>query len=153
MSYLRLTLFSHRCMHPVLSPPTRPTCSSWQVCQQVTHTPPQCLGEPESDGKCASGSQLCRRLGSPTCWAWEVRAWNNHSYWYIGRDIICLNFLFYIGVSPINNVVIVLGEQRKGSATHIHVPIPLWTTLLSRLPHNTEQSSMCYTVVPCGYQF
>ena len=32
---------------------------------------------------------------------------------------------------------------------HIHVSILLQTPLLSRVPHNTEQSSLCYTVGPC----
>ena len=52
----------------------------------------------------------------------------------------------------INNVVIVSDEQQRDSAIHIHVsilplnspsPAPCW------LPHNSEQSSLCYTVGPC----
>ena len=34
------------------------------------------------------------------------------------------NFLFYIGVSPINSVVIDSGGQQRDSAIHIHVSIP-----------------------------
>ena len=49
----------------------------------------------------------------------------------------------------INNVVIVSGEQRRDSAIHIHVSILSSTPLPSRLPHNTEQSSLSYTVGPC----
>ena len=47
-----------------------------------------------------------------------------------------------------NNIVIVSGEQWRDSAIHIHVSILLQTPLPSRLPHNMEQSSMCYTVGP-----
>ena len=48
------------------------------------------------------------------------------------------NFLFCIGVEPVNNTVIVSGEQGRDSAVHIHVSILPQTPLLSRLPHNTE---------------
>ena len=60
-----------------------------------------------------------------------------------------LNFLFYIWVEPINNVVIVSGAQQSDSVVHIHVPILPQTPLPSRLPHNTEQNSLCYTVGLC----
>ena len=46
------------------------------------------------------------------------------------------NFLFYIGVLLINNVVIVSDAQQRDSATHTHVsifPFPSW------LPHNIAQ--------------
>ena len=33
------------------------------------------------------------------------------------------NFLFYIGVQLINNVVLVSGVQQSDSVIHIHVPI------------------------------
>ena len=46
----------------------------------------------------------------------------------------------------ISNFVIVSSEQQRDSATHIHVSILLQTPLTSRLPHNTEESSLCYTV-------
>ena len=62
---------------------------------------------------------------------------------------------------PINNVVIVSGEQQRDSAIHIHVFVLPQTPLPSRLPHNTEQSSLCCTVgdkeflrrktLPCSY--
>ena len=45
--------------------------------------------------------------------------------------------------------MIVSGEQIRDSATHIHVSIHHQTLLLSRLPHNIEQSSMCYSEGPC----
>ena len=44
--------------------------------------------------------------------------------------------------------VIVWHEQQRDSAVHIQVSILPQTPLPSRLPHNIEQSSMCYTVGP-----
>ena len=41
------------------------------------------------------------------------------------------------------------GEQQRDSVIHIHVSILPQTPLLSRLPHNIELSSLCYTV--CSY--
>ena len=38
------------------------------------------------------------------------------------------------------------GEQQRDSALHIHVSILSQIALPSRLPYNTEQSSMCYIV-------
>ena len=64
-----------------------------------------------------------------------------------GSFLSILNF--YIRLKPINNVVIVSGERWRDSATHIHASIVPQTPLPSRLPHNIEQSSMCYTVGPC----
>ena len=40
------------------------------------------------------------------------------------------------------------GQQRDSV---IHVSILSQTSLPSRLPHNTEQSSLCYTVGPCWF--
>ena len=60
-----------------------------------------------------------------------------------------LNFLFYTGVYPINNVVIVSSGQWRDSAIHTHVSIFPQTPLPSRLPHDIEQSSLCCTVGPC----
>ena len=45
--------------------------------------------------------------------------------------------------------MIVSGGQQKDSAIHIHVSILLQSHLPSKLSHNTEQSSLCYTVIPC----
>ena len=59
------------------------------------------------------------------------------------------NFLSYIGVQSINNIVIVSGGQQRDSAIHIHVSILPQTPFPSRLPHNIGQSSLCYTVLPC----
>ena len=61
--------------------------------------------------------------------------------------------LFCFGVQPINNVIIVSGGQQRDSAICIHVSILLQTPIPSMLPHNIEQSSMCYTVGSCGYPF
>ena len=40
-------------------------------------------------------------------------------------------------------------EQPRDSAIHIHVSILPQTPFPSRLPHNIEQISLCYTVGPC----
>ena len=59
------------------------------------------------------------------------------------------NFLFYIAVNSVNSVVILSSVQQSNSATHIHESILPQTPLPSRLPHNIEQSSLCYAVSPC----
>ena len=74
---------------------------------------------------------------------WTAREFLRYSFFFF-----ILNFLFGIWVLPINNAVI-LGEQRRDSAIHIHVSILPQTPLPSRLPHNIEQSSLCYPVGPC----
>ena len=59
-------------------------------------------------------------------------------------------FYFVLGCSQLtNNVVIVLGEQQRDSAIYMHVSILLQTPLPSRLPHNIDQSSICYTAGHC----
>ena len=45
----------------------------------------------------------------------------------------------------------VSGGQQRDSAIHIHGSFLPQTPLPSRLPHNTEQSSLCYTVGPCWF--
>ena len=60
-----------------------------------------------------------------------------------------LNFLFYIGVELINNVVLASGLQQSDSAIHIHLSILLQILFPCRLLKNIEQSSLCYTVGPC----
>ena len=45
-----------------------------------------------------------------------------------------------------NNAVIASGGQQEQSVIHTHIPILSQTPLPSRLPHNMEQSSLCYTV-------
>jgi len=54
--------------------------------------------------------------------------------------------LFCIGVQPINNAVIVSGEQL---GTQLYIPFLPWEPLSSRLAYNTEQSSMCLTICLC----
>ena len=50
---------------------------------------------------------------------------------------------------PINKAVMVSGGQWKDSTTHTHLSILSQALLPSRLPHNIEQSSLCYAVGPC----
>ena len=57
-------------------------------------------------------------------------------------------FLFHTGVQSINNVAIVSCQQQTDSAIHMHVSILPQTPFPSRLPHNIEESSPCYTVSP-----
>ena len=59
---------------------------------------------------------------------------------------IFLNFLFYIGVELINNVVPVSGGQQNDSVIHIHVPILFQILSPIRLLHNIEQS---YIIIGC----
>ena len=60
-----------------------------------------------------------------------------------------LNVSFYTGVQLTDNVMTVSGAQQSNSAIHTHVTILPQTSLLSRSPHNTEQSSLCYAVGLC----
>ena len=62
-----------------------------------------------------------------------------------------LNFLFYIQVELINNVVIVSGGQQRDSATRMHVSILPQTLLPPTLLHDIERSSLCYTLDPALY--
>ena len=59
------------------------------------------------------------------------------------------NFLFYVGVELVNNVVIVSGGQQKDSVIHTHVSFLPQTTLPASFPRNIEQSSLRYIVGPC----
>ena len=59
------------------------------------------------------------------------------------------NFLFYIRVKLINNVVLVSGVQQSDSVIHIHVSLLFQILFPIRLLQNIEQSSLCYTVGPC----
>ena len=49
----------------------------------------------------------------------------------------------------IYNVVLVSGIQQSDSVIHIHIFILFQILFPYRLLHNIEQSSLCYTVVPC----
>ena len=46
-------------------------------------------------------------------------------------------------------IVILLDAQQSNSAIYIHISIVPQTPLPSRLPHNIEQSSLCYIAGPC----
>ena len=50
-------------------------------------------------------------------------------------------FLTFYFILPVNNVVIVSGEQRKDPAIHVRVSILLPTPFPSRLPCDIAQSS------------
>ena len=49
----------------------------------------------------------------------------------------------------INDVVIVSRTQQSGSVIYIHISFLFQILSPFRLLHNTEQSSLCYTVGPC----
>ena len=59
------------------------------------------------------------------------------------KPLFFFNFLFYIGVSLINNVVLVSGGQQSDSIIHIHVSILFQILFPTRSLHNIEQSSLC----------
>ena len=65
--------------------------------------------------------------------------------------VFFFNFLFCIGVL-ISNVVVVSGES-EGTQPYIymdiHVSILPQTPLPSKLAHNIEQNSTCYTIGLC----
>ena len=63
--------------------------------------------------------------------------------------LFCFTFEFFILYWGVADIVIISGEWWRDSAIHIHVSILSQTSLLSRLPHNTEQSSMCHAIGPC----
>ena len=52
-------------------------------------------------------------------------------------------FFQHLSVYPINNAVIVSGDQRSNLAIAIHVSSLPETPLPSRLPHNTEWDCRC----------
>ena len=93
-------------------------------------------------------------LPNHICWVTLVSfsfQWLYFSAWFllIPFFFLILSFLFYIEVYPINNVMIVSGEQWRDSAMHIYVSILPQTLLPYRLLHNSEQSSLCCTIGPC----
>ena len=61
---------------------------------------------------------------------------------------IFFNFLFYIEVYFINNIVIDVGVQQSDSVIHIHVSILFQIIFPFSLLYNIKQSSLCYTVGP-----
>ena len=81
---------------------------------------------------------------------WILNSWNfrGHNLLPVLPFFYFWNLLFHIGVELINNVVMVSGTQ-SDSAIHVHASILPQTPLPSRLPHDTGQSSLCYTAGPC----
>ena len=53
------------------------------------------------------------------------------------------NFLFYIGIYLINNIVIVSSEQQRDAAIHIHVSISLQVPFPSRLARHYSECFIC----------
>ena len=72
-----------------------------------------------------------------------------YSFYTTKFFFLFFNFLFYIGVELINNVVLVSGVQQSDSVIHVHVSILFQILFPIRLLHNIEQSSLCYTLGPC----
>ena len=72
-------------------------------------------------------------------------------FFFKGREreeFLCFfNFLFYIGVQLIYNVVLVSGIQQSDLV--IHTSILFQILFQYRLLKSTEYSSLCYTVGPC----
>ena len=74
--------------------------------------------------------------------SFPTRGWTLTSFSGSRVFFFFFNFLFCIGVCPIDSFMVVSGEQRRDSAVRIHVSILPQIPLPSRLPHNIEQSSM-----------
>ena len=66
-----------------------------------------------------------------------------------GPSCFFFNFLFYVGVELINNIVFVLDVQQNDSVIHIHVSILFQTLFPFRSLYNIEESSPCCIVGPC----
>ena len=60
---------------------------------------------------------------------------------------IFFTFYFVLEYSQLTMLVIVTGGQQRDSAIHIHVSFLPQTPLPSRLTHNIQQDSLCYTVI------
>ena len=88
---------------------------------------------------CNDLTQFCSVLFSPSF----TEVYLIHKNLHIKKNLFC------IGILLINNFVIVSCGQQRDSAIHMHVSILPQTPLPSRLPHNLEQSSLCYTIGPC----
>ena len=83
----------------------------------------------KKDGSLLRKSSLRERSGSTFLQAILARVHSRHlPVFFTGnslhaRTFLFLNYLFYIGVEPINNAVIVLGGQQRDSAIHTHISI------------------------------
>ena len=105
--------------------------------------------------------EQCMKWTCPDVFA-QLWAFTLKNLYFIGEKryanelhfAIIFNFIFYfltpkafcIGVYPVNNIVIISGEQWRESAIHICVSILPQNSLPSRLAHNINQSSMCCTI-------
>ena len=89
-------------------------------------------GDSEIGNKAAKGSCALIMLGSQ--WV----------FFLIAKLYFFLYFFtpktFGIEVQPINDVLVVSGEQQRDSAIHIHGFLLPQTLIPSRLAHNVEQS-------------
>ena len=78
--------------------------------------------------------------------------WQEHYKHYLWETLFWF-YLFFrtfvLGCSRLTNNVMVSGEEWRDSATQTHVSILPQTLLLSRLSHNTRQSSLHSTVGSC----
>ena len=72
-----------------------------------------------------------------------------YGFYYHLNIFICFSTFYFVLEYNWLTTLIVSDEQWRDSAIHIHVSILPQTPLPSRLPHNTDQSSICYTVGPC----
>ena len=130
----------------------------------ITSSPPQIIRHqiPEVGEPCHRGPKYKQPAGwvsmqspfSTNCLIGQSFLWGGAS----PNDRIALfyffncffkNFIFCIGVSPINNVVIVSDGQQRDSVIHIHVSILPQAPLPSKQPHSIEQSFLWYVVGPC----
>ena len=82
----------------------------------------------------------------------ENHSWIKSVFSSTKAQVSFLNFLFCIGVEPVNSVVKISGEQQRDPAIHLWVFV-LQTPLSSRLPYNIEQSSTYWTVGKEGLSF
>ena len=70
-------------------------------------------------------------------------------HWHFYNEL----FLLYWDVASWHSHDSFRWTAKRDSAIHIHVSVLPQTPLQSRLPHDTEHSSMCYTVVLVCYPF
>ena len=93
---------------------------------------------------------------------WERRSWEtclDHALWNFSTlsekmEVLCFGFFFFnilfcIGLQPVQCCVRFKWTAEGLSHTYIHVAILPQPSLPSTLPHNIEQSSLCYTEGPC----
>ena len=79
---------------------------------------------------------------------WLSILFSHFSFIYVLFIYFKKRFILYQSISNWQCWVI-SGEQWRDSAIYTHVSILPQTPLPSRLPHNTEQSSLCCAVGPC----